>query len=68
MNQRIGTCSLCGGDVMGWRGAWFSVNPPPPPKCANCGAVPKVSSDVIEMEPSHQFRVRRRRSPDWSID
>jgi len=47
MRQRIGTCSLCGGDVMGYRGAWYSVLPPPPDECTSCGAV--VASDVIEM-------------------
>jgi hypothetical protein len=47
MNQRVGTCSLCGGDVMGHRGAWWSVLPPPPDRCFGCGAV--AAADVIEM-------------------
>lgn len=47
MLVRIGTCSLCGGDVMGWSGLWMSVTPPPPPKCNSCGAVTR--GDVIEM-------------------
>lgn len=47
MEQRIGSCSLCGGDVVGYVGAWMSVNPPPPPKCVSCGAV--VANDVIDM-------------------
>lgn len=45
--QRIGSCSLCGGDVIGWYGAWFSVLPPPPPKCSSCGA--GTAEDVIKM-------------------
>ncbi len=51
MFQRIGTCSICGGDVHGHYGAWHGVLPPPPPTCSQCGAVPKGTSDVIEMEP-----------------
>lgn len=49
MQQRIGSCSICGGDVMGVRGAWYSVAPPPPDKCASCGAVSR--NDVIPMVP-----------------
>ena len=44
---RIGTCSLCGGDVLGHVGAWWGIIPPPGPRCASCGAVP--AADVIEM-------------------
>ena len=47
MEQRVGTCSLCGGDVVGYRGVWMSILPPPPDRCANCGAV--SAADVIEM-------------------
>ena len=47
MNQRVGTCSLCGGDVIGFRGAWWSTVPPGPDKCSRCGAV--RAEDVIEM-------------------
>lgn len=47
--QRVGTCSICGGDVVGFRGAWHSVNPPPPDTCQICGAVAR--SDVIAMQP-----------------
>lgn len=45
--QRVGTCSLCGGDVVGVRGAWMSILPPPPDRCSSCGAV--RADDVIEM-------------------
>lgn len=45
--ERIGTCSLCGGDVMGHTGAWWSTLPPPPDRCASCGAV--RAEDVILM-------------------
>lgn len=47
MNQRIGSCSLCGGDVVGYVGAWHSITPPPPPTCTLCGA--KAAADVIQM-------------------
>jgi hypothetical protein len=46
--QRVGTCSRCGGDVIGVRGAWCSTEPPPPDRCVGCGAV--ASSDVIKMQ------------------
>jgi hypothetical protein len=47
MNQRVGTCSLCGGDVVGYRGPWMGVTPPPPDKCKSCGAT--SAGDVIQM-------------------
>ena len=47
--QHVGTCSLCGGDVMGVRGAWWSVSPPPPDTCSGCGAM--ASTDIIQMYP-----------------
>lgn len=50
MNIRVGTCSICGGDVMGFRGAWMSITPPPPAACTKCGAVER--RDIIEMYPS----------------
>lgn len=54
MMQRVGTCSICGGDVMGFRGAWCGVTPPPPDTCSQCGA--RARGDVIDMVP-------RRRNP-----
>lgn len=52
--QVIGKCSICGGDVVAWQGVWHGVNPPPGPKCTNCGAVPKYSADgtTIPMVPA----------------
>lgn len=50
MMQRVGSCSLCGGSVMGVRGGWWSIDPPPPDTCESCGA--KRSDDVIEMRPA----------------
>jgi hypothetical protein len=47
MTQRVGICSICGGDVVGYRGAWMAVIPPPPDQCSNCGATRK--ENVIEM-------------------
>lgn len=46
-DQRVGSCSLCGGDVMGHRGTWMAVGPPPPDRCSSCGAV--RGDDVIPM-------------------
>lgn len=34
----IGACSICGGDVIGYQGAWLSILPPPPATCSRCGA------------------------------
>lgn len=49
MEQRVGSCSICGGDVMGYRGVWMAVVPPPPDRCSGCGAV--AAADVIQMVP-----------------
>jgi len=50
MTQRVGTCSICGGSVIGTRGAWMGVTPPPPDTCSECGAV--AQTDVIKMHPA----------------
>jgi hypothetical protein len=47
MDQRVGTCSLCGGDVVGYRGVWMGTIPPGPDHCIHCGA--KRADDVIVM-------------------
>ena len=47
MEQRVGICSLCGGDVRGYRGPWAGVGPPPPDRCSVCGAY--AANEVIEM-------------------
>lgn len=47
--QRIGTCSECGGSVYGWVGGWMATVPPPPPRCRDCGAVSVVHDPVIPM-------------------
>ncbi|MHA2063014.1 MAG: hypothetical protein ACXABY_01400 [Candidatus Thorarchaeota archaeon] len=51
MRQRVGTCSICGGDVMGHIGGWWATVPPPPDTCASCGAVAAYDCDVIKMVP-----------------
>ena len=53
---RVGTCSLCGGDVMGFRGVWMATFPPPPDECSSCGAVPAYNNDIIPMTPSPKKR------------
>jgi hypothetical protein len=49
--QRIGACSICGGEVIGWVGPLWSTAPPPPPRCKNCGAVSAAHDPVIPMRP-----------------
>ena len=49
--RRIGTCSICGGSVMGVGGPWYRETPQPPDKCSGCGAVAQ-QTDVIQMVPS----------------
>lgn len=46
---RVGACSLCGGDVIGHRGAWFAVIPPPADQCSQCRAIRADVDDVIPM-------------------
>jgi hypothetical protein len=48
MNKKIGTCSLCGGNVVIHEGAWMGINPPKP-YCVKCGAV-EDNSPVIKMK------------------
>lgn len=58
---RVGTCSLCGGNVVGHRGARMSINPPPPDRCVSCGAT--SASDLIKMYPKRitdSWQTRRR--------
>ena len=52
MEQVVGTCSICGGDVVGVRGGWYSVNPPPPDKCSHCGAISAYGKRIIPMVPA----------------
>lgn len=54
--KKIGTCSICGGDVMGFEGPYFGD--PPPAQCNRCGAVrrterktPDKDYPVIPMVP-----------------
>ncbi len=51
MNQVIGCCSLCGGDVVGHAGPWLGVIPPPRAKCTSCGAM-EARGPVIPMVPA----------------
>lgn len=55
-SDTVGTCSLCGGAVVGVRGVWMSVLPPPPDRCTQCGAVER--SAVIDMVPFRPLRQR----------
>ncbi len=48
MQQHVGICSLCGGAVTGYRGAWHCILPPPPDTCTRCGAV-RDDGTVIPM-------------------
>lgn len=49
---RVGTCSVCGGDVYGHRGPWFGVVPPSNDECKQCGAVGAWQSDIVPMQPN----------------
>jgi hypothetical protein len=46
---RVGVCSLCGGSVIGHRGAWWGVIPPPADQCSLCGALRADADDIIQM-------------------
>lgn len=66
MEQRVGTCSICGGDVMGHRGAWYAVGHPPADHCVSCGA--RRGDDVIPMTPHRPLRElfpESRPEPPW---
>lgn len=47
MNQKIGTCSLCGGCVVGPT-VWHGINQPPV-WCETCGATGADHGPVIKM-------------------
>lgn len=53
--QRIGECSLCGGDVLA-EVAPYGETPPTIPECATCGAVSDFHSPVIPMRPKRPFK------------
>jgi len=57
-HRRIGSCSLCGGDVVIPEG-WMSILPPRP-TCRKCHATAKPSGPVIPMEAPAQ-----RSAPYW---
>lgn len=68
--QRIGRCSICGGDVMAWHGVWMATIPPPPAKCASCGAIPAGADDTIEMVPyrgTGMYRVTWTSKPESEV-
>jgi len=50
MQGVIGTCSICGADVIGHTGPWFGVIPPPPGRCSGCGAT-EAQGPVLPMIP-----------------
>lgn len=49
MEQRLGICSLCGGEVYGHLGPWWGLVPPPPATCRSCGGV--QAGSIIPMVP-----------------
>lgn len=50
MEQVIGKCSNCGGQVVQFFGAWYGVVPPTP-HCRSCNWVPSWTQPVIPMVP-----------------
>ena len=59
--QVIGTCGLCGGDVVRHT-AYHSVVPPKP-MCVRCGAVVKQPKPVLDME----SQSRRDEDGEWYL-
>ncbi len=57
MNQVIGSCSLCGGDVVSHVGPWMGVIPPRA-HCSSCGAL-EAQGPVIRMVPSPRVPVKQ---------
>jgi len=58
MNQIIGTCSLCGGVVTKYFGAWGGINPPA--SCQRCGAIEDTYHLHAHGHPATQtIRMRR---------
>lgn len=54
----IGSCSLCGGNVLGFTGPWFGTNPPSA-YCSKCGAVEARSKNVIPMEKPNKVEIEK---------
>ena len=55
MNNTIGRCSICGGDVvipMHW-----SAVVPPVPTCTSCGATKRRRLPTVEMEPPRDVSI-----------
>lgn len=50
MMDVVGTCSICGGEVMSYR-IWHAITPPPM-QCARCGAHAASHGPVIPMVPA----------------
>ena len=58
----VGTCSICGGDVVTPK-MLLMVGPWPAPYCIRCGATVKRNLPVIPMEPNPPWR--RTTGPIW---
>lgn len=58
--QKIGVCSICGGDVVGWVGGWLATVPPPPATCQSCNAVSAAGEPVIPMRKRAPFARKMR--------
>ena len=59
-DQVIGSCSICGGDVVGHTGPWWGTQPPPPARCTSCGAT-QARGPVIKMVPRNVLPFRHDR-------
>lgn len=55
MSHVLGSCSICGGDVV-MPNAWYSVKPPVP-TCERCGAKAVQHKPIIEMAPKAPIRI-----------
>ena len=56
--QRIGRCSICGGDVV-LPIVWMAIVPPHA-SCSRCGAVESASGPVVPMQPRESKSLRER--------
>lgn len=65
MNKIVGTCSICGGDVV-VPVIWHGVVPPTP-QCVSCHAVAEDQNKkrVIPMRPMLGERVLNERDDEW---
>ncbi len=68
MDTPVGTCSLCGGTVTLFTGAWGGINPPVP-TCSRCRATPilpvmQMGNPIKEQRPFDARQIGEWTNPD----